>query len=53
MILILGKQSNLQYKININVRRKSLLMPQDIRNIPYVINYATGTLIIHKLPSEG
>lgn len=32
MILTLGKQSNLQYTININVRRKNLLMPQDTRN---------------------
>lgn len=53
MILILGKQYILQHRININVRRKKLPMPQDMRNIPYAVNYAIGTLTIYMLPSEG
>lgn len=28
-------------------------MPQDIRNIPYALNYVTGTLTVYKLPLEG
>lgn len=53
MILILGKQPNLQYKININVRRKNFLMPQDIRNVPYLTNYAVGTLTMYKLHQKA
>lgn len=34
--------------ININVRRKKLLTPQDIRNIPYALNYVIGTLTVDK-----
>lgn len=48
MILILGMQYILQHRININVRRKKLLMPQDIRYIPYAFNYVIGTLTVDK-----
>lgn len=53
MISILGKQYILQHKININVRRKKRLMPQDIRNIHYALNCVVGNLTVYELPSEG
>lgn len=53
MILILGKQYILQHKININVRRKKRLMPQDIRNIHYALNCVVGNLTVYELLSEG
>lgn len=35
-----------------NVRMKNHFVPQDI-SISYIINYAIGTLITYKLPSES